>query len=59
MTVNFFMIFLMFTMGFTGKEKIFDIFRKCIVGDVIIDHRDSMDNSYTFYRFNYWIGFIS
>ena len=35
------------TMGFTGKEKIFDVFRKCIVGDVIIN-RDSMDNSYTF-----------
>lgn len=35
------------TMGFTGKEKIFNIFRKCIVGDVIIN-RDSMDNNYTF-----------
>ena len=34
-------------MGYTGIEKIFDIFRKCIVGDVIIN-RDSVDNSYTF-----------
>ena len=34
-------------MGFTGTEKIFNIFRKCIVGDVIIN-RDSMDKNYTF-----------
>ena len=34
-------------MGYTGKENIFNIFRKCIVGDVIIN-RDSMDNNYTF-----------
>ena len=34
-------------MGYTGKENIFKIFRKCIVGDVIIN-RDSMDNNYTF-----------
>ena len=34
-------------MGYTGIENVFDIFRKCIVGDVIIN-RDSMDNNYTF-----------
>ena len=35
------------SMGYTGTEKIFDIFRKYIVGDVVIN-RNSVDYSYTF-----------
>jgi 20S proteasome alpha/beta subunit len=43
------------TMGYTGTEKIFDIFRKYVVGEVIINR----DNEMKRYTFNYLISKIS
>ena len=43
------------TMGYTGAEKIFDIFRKYVVGEVIINR----DNEIKRYTFNYLMSTIS